>query len=164
MRFVTESIMWSMLVRCVMERESGSTVLSRSRRTYRRTQANWFPIALGIILLITIILIIPVFTETEIHIQIGYADNIMNVWVDTPSKPLISYLFPPSYPLGAYVVNVTVSIANLEIANFSRINVPIGEYVIIWQTGVPSHGFYNVTVQLFKLQEQKAIYTINVSF
>jgi len=139
----------------------GSNKVLRYRR---RIQANWFPIALAAMFIVTIVLIIPVFTETEIHIQIGYTDNITNVWVDTPSKPLSSYLFPPSYPLGTYVVNVTISVTNQEIANFSRINVPIGEYIIVWQTGVPSHGFYNITVQLFKLQEQKAVYTINVSF
>jgi hypothetical protein len=147
-----------------LETEKGSTQLSRYRRAYRRTQANWLPIALAVMFVVMIVLIIPVFRETDIHIQIGYADNITNVWVDTPNKPLISRLFQPSYPLGAYVLNITITAVGQTSVNFSRINVPIGEYVLVWQNGVPSSGLYTITVQLYKLQVLKDTYTINISF
>src|SRR5208337_4528439 len=86
------------------QKKKGVQLLARARRAYRRTQRNWFTIALVVIVVLTLTFIIPFFQETEIHVQIGYTENIMNVWVDTPRKPLISYLFPPSYPLGAYTL------------------------------------------------------------
>jgi len=133
-----------------------------SRR--HRARTNWFPIALAIMLVATIVVIIPVFKETDIHVQIGYSDNIQSVWVDTPSKPLISHLFPPSYPLGAYTVNVSIAVMGQNVFNFSRVNVPVGEYVFVWQNGVPTHGLYTITVQLYRLQILKDTYSINVSF
>jgi hypothetical protein len=157
---IMENVICSDFPTCAIETGKGSLELSR----YRRARRNWFPIALAIIIVLTIVLIIPIFQETDIHIQIGYADNIMNVWVDTPRKPLISDLFPLSYSLGAYVVNVSISVASQEIANFSRINVPIGEYIIVWRTGVPARGYYTITVQLYKLEILKDTYTISVSF
>jgi hypothetical protein len=149
--------------RCATE-EKRSTSLARARRAYRRTQNHWFAIALAIIAVVTIALIIPIFQETEIHVQIGYADNVTNVWVNSPSKPLISHLFPPSYSLGAYTLNVTITIAIQIVANFTRINVPIGEYVIVWQSGVPPHGYYTIMVQLYRLNTLKDTYTFSVSF
>lgn len=159
-----ESVICSRLSRCAVEGEKGSTELSKSHRMSQRAQRNWLPIALVIMLVFGIFLIIPIFKETDIHIQIGYSDDIQNVWVDSPSKPLISSLFPASYPLGAYVLNISITVMSQPVANFSRINVPIGEYVIVWRSNVPDHGIYTIKVELYKLQVLKSAYSINVSF
>jgi len=78
-----------------------------SRRHKART--NWMPIILIAMLAMTIILIIPFFHETDVHVLIGSLGNIETVWVDTPYKPVISYLFPQSYPLGAYNIYITIT-------------------------------------------------------
>jgi hypothetical protein len=129
-----------------------------------KAKANWLLITVAIIFIVTIILIIPIFTETGIHIQIGYADNILTVSVDTPSKPLASHLFPPSYPVGAYTVNITITTNATVVFNVSRSNIPIGEYILVWQSGVPSHGLYTIRVELYSLGILRDTYTINVSF
>jgi len=154
-----ENVICKSDIEIILEDQGSSKV---SRRKKART--NWMPIILIAMLIVTIILIVPFITETDIHIQIGYADNIMSVWVDTPSKPLISYLFSPSYPLGAYTLNVTITIAGQNVFNVSKVNVPIGEYVLVWQNGVPTHGFYTITVQLYSLQVLRDTYIATVSF
>jgi len=144
----------------IISEDQGSIKVSRRHKA----RTNWMPIILIAMLTVTIILIIPFIKETDVHIQIGYSDNIQSVWVDVTSKPLISYLFPPSYPLGAYTVNVTIVMAGQNVFNVSKVNVPIGEYVLVWQNGVPTHGLYTITVQLYSLQVLKDTYSINVSF
>lgn len=164
LKWWTENVICQELSNCAVEDVRGSKGLSSRSRMRRRTQANWLAITLAIIVTITIALIIPVFQETDIHIQIGYANNIMNVWVDTPSKPLISRLFPPSYALGTYTLNVTITTNGQNVTSFSRTNVPVVEYVIIWQNNIPAHGFYTITVNLYNQQLLEDTYTITISF
>lgn len=133
-----------------------------SRR--HKARANWMPIALIAMFIVTIILIIPFIKETDIHIQIGYSDNILNVWADTPSKPLVSYLFSPSYPLGAYTINITITKNGQDVFNISKTNVPIGEYILVWQNNIPMHGVYSITVQLYTQNILKDTYVITISF
>lgn len=116
------------------------------------------------ILAIIVVLIIPFIKETDIHIQIGNADDIANVLVDTTTKPLISYLFPASYTPGTYTLNVTIVMAGQTVASFTRLNVSIGEYVIAWQNNVPARGLYTITVQLYNLQGLLNTSFVNVSF
>ncbi|MGB8779602.1 MAG: hypothetical protein WCD81_03015 [Candidatus Bathyarchaeia archaeon] len=144
--------------------EGGELEDKKGSRQLSVFRSNWLPILLAIMVTLTIFFIIPIFKETDIHIQIGYSDDIQNVWVDTPSKSLISPLFGPSYSLGAYVLNISITLVSQSIANFSRINVPIGEYVIVWQSNVPDHGLYTIKVELYKLQVLKSTYSINISF
>lgn len=132
-----------------------------SRRQKART--NWMPIILIGMLTVTIILIIPFIPETDIHVQIGVADNITAVWVDTPHKPLISYLFPQSYPLGAYTLYVTIT--GPDNATIAKVHVPNGEIVLLWQpNGVPPSGNYTIAVQLFNSQGLKDTFYLKVSF
>jgi hypothetical protein len=100
--------------------------------------------------------------ETDVHVQIGSADNIATVWIDTPYKPLISYFFPQSYPLGAYTIYV--SITGPVNATLVKVHVPIGEIVLFWQNGVPTTGNYSIEVQLFNPQGLKVTYYLNVAF
>ena len=139
------------------EKEDKLNHLSRRHRA----RTNWMPIILITMLAITITLIIPVVHETDVHVLIGSAGNIETVWVDTPYKPIISSLFPQSYPLGAYSIYITITgPAN---ATLVKIHVPIGEIVILWQTGVPSTGNYTIKVQLFGGVPNNT-YSLNVSF
>ena len=112
-------------------------------------------------LAVTIILILPVVHETDVHVQIGSAGNIVTVWVETPYKPVTSYLFPQSYPLGAYTIYVAIT--GPENATLVKVHVPIGEIVLLWQTGVPTTGNYTVTVQLFGGVTPNT-YSLTVSF
>jgi hypothetical protein len=153
-----ESVICTGATKSSLEENKGSTKLSRRHRA----RTNWMPIILIAMLAVTIFLIIPFVRETDVHVQIGYVDNIVTVWVDTPYKPLISYLFPQSYPLGAY--NIYITITGPVNATLAKIHVPIGEIVLLWQNGVPTTGNYTVEVQLFNLQGLKDTYYLNVSF
>lgn len=156
-----ENVICSRPSTCTVTENNGSIQLPRHRQS---RQSIWFPLALAIIIMTTIVLIMPVWQETDIHIQIGYADNIMDVWVNTPSKPLISRLLPPSYSLGTYTLNVTIALSGQNILNFSRVNVPVTEYVIVWQNTIPAKGVYTITVELYKLQSLKDTFTVTISF
>jgi hypothetical protein len=153
-----ESVICTRATKSSLEKNEGSTELSRRQKA----RTNWMPIILIAMLVVTIFLIIPFVRETDIHVQIGSADNIVTVWVDTPYKPLISHLFPLSYPLSAYTIIVTI-IGPVN-ANLVQTHVPIGEIVLLWQNGVPTTGNYTVEVTLFSLQGLKDTYYLNVSF
>jgi hypothetical protein len=156
----TESVICGATTRGSIDEVKGVPNLSRRRRE----GTIWMSIILIAMLAITVILIIPFIKETDIHIQIGNADNIVNVLVETTTKPLISYLFPASYPLGAYRLNVTIVMLGQTVANFTILNVPIGEYVIAWQNNIPAHGLYTITIQLYNLQGLLNTSSINISF
>lgn len=141
-----------------LEDRKGSRQLSR----YRRTRSNWLPLLLIAIFVVTIIMIVPVFPVTQIHIQID-TDYIQNVWVETSNRNLISPFFSPSNPLGAYTINVSI-VSTVGISkNFSIQNVPIGEYTIVWQSGTPANGSYTIKVDLYRIVFKNS-FSIHVSY
>lgn len=135
--------------------------LEEKKAMPRLRKTNWLPIVLGVMLLITVILIIPISVETQIHVLVS-VNQIENVWVETPRTPLISKLFVPSHATGVYTINVTVTETQ---ETFLIQNVPEGEYFVVWVTiGVPSEGIYEIEVRLIKNDIIVHTFETNVSF
>lgn len=122
--------------------------MSMRKRIYRELRGDWKPISIIVAIFVAIILFVPFFPETDIHVRIS-SDGLY-VWVDAPYKPLVFRFLSSSYPRGDYTLNGNVTINGLLITSFSLVNVSFGEYVLVWQSfGKPSSGYYGIIVQLY---------------
>lgn len=108
---------------------------------------------------VTLFLGVPSVQETRIRIVVT-RNIIEDVSVETENVPLIAKIWRPSYDVGAYTINVTIEETG---ETFSIYNVPSGEYIIIWEEGVPESGLYTIKVRLFttKLEDE---FVLHVSF
>jgi hypothetical protein len=112
------------------------------------------------IFIVALILGLPIYQETQIRIKIS-GDIIQDVSVSTPRVPLISLILKPSHGFGAYTINVSIVQTGEE---FSIQNVPSGEYIVVWKSGIPPAGIYTIKVELFKNALLIDDFTLNISF
>jgi len=139
----------------------GGEIQFKEETMSRRHKTNWLPIVLAVMLIVTIILVVPIWEETQIHVLLS-VDQIDNVWVERPRTPLISRLFHPPYDVGAYTINITVIETN---ETFLIQNVPQGEYFVVWvAVGIPSEGMYKIEARLIKNNIVVHIFETNISF
>lgn len=123
-------------------------------------QPKWFLPLLLTMLVFAAFISLPLFQETRINIEIS-GNIITNASVDTPRVPLISFLIHPSYGVGIYTINVTIVQTN---ENFTVQNIPSGQYTIIWQNGIPTHGLYTIDIRLFIGNTLENEYPLDITF
>jgi len=149
------------------DRRKKNTVLLMVQSAHHRVRVKWLSVALAIILVVTISLVIPVFTETDIHVQVNHAGNIQNCWVSTPDTSLAQRLARvfPSFSSGPYTLQIVINkVGSLASFYFSD-NVSEGDYVFVWNAfGKPSRGDWVVQVALYMGGNFKSNFTITVSF
>lgn len=127
-------------------------------------RVNASVIVAGVLLLTLLLLAFPFLTQTQIRVT-TQLDDITNASVETPSIPLISGLFSPSYGKGAYTISVVVSENSVIVFNETIKDVPSGEYNFVWvNNGIPEKGTYNIMIHLFRASSEVDTYPLSIAF
>ena len=130
--------------------------MSRGERIRRELREDWLLFSIIVVVFFAILLFVPIFPETIVHVKLSDG-FIVNVWVDSSAKSLISRFFWPSYPQGESTLIGNVTLNGVLITRFSFNDVSsVGDYEFVWQSfGTPplseSVGSYEIEVQSFKL-------------
>jgi hypothetical protein len=136
----------------------------RRRRLLIGIRVNVSIIFAVILLLMLLIFAFPFSTQTQIKVT-TQLDDITNVSVETPSIPLVSRLFPPSYGKGAYTIGVIVYESSIVVLNETIEDVPSGEYNFVWvDNGIPEKGTYNIMIHLYRASSEVDAYPLSIEF